>query len=543
VTALTGTWRLIWLALRRDRLLLSVWIVAISGLTASVIATVTALYADEAERQAGAAFTAASAMSRAFDGPASGTELGAMTMVEAYAVLVILVAIMSAQTVVRHTRQDEETGRAELLGSAVVGRHATLTAALAVAAGASVLIGVAVAGVLIGNDLAPSGAAVSAVAVAGVGMVFAGIAAVVSQIFATARAANAAAGAAVGLAFLLRVVGDVLGEVASSGVEVTSAWPSWLSPIGWGQQMRPFHQDNWGVTGLFAGLTLLLIAVAFWLALHRDIGTGMVAVRSGPAVASRGLRSPLGLAWRLQRTILIAWLLGLAVMGAAFGAIGDSADDFADISEQFERILEQMAPGGRIVDLFFTLLMGFIGVAVGAYTIQALLRMRAEEAAGRLEPLLAAAVDRGRWLAGHVTIAAAGTVAVLAISGLAGGLAYGAVTGQWADGLGGLLAAALAQAPAALALGGFVVAVFAVVPRWASSIAWAALAVSLVMGQLGALLELPQPVLDISPFTHVPRVPVEAFTFTPVAVLLTVAAVLGGIGFAVFRRRDLVISA
>jgi ABC-2 type transport system permease protein len=543
VTALTGTWRLIWLALRRDRLLLSVWIVAISGLTASVIATVTALYADEAERQAGAAFTAASAMSRAFDGPASGTELGAMTMVEAYAVLVILVAIMSAQTVVRHTRQDEETGRAELLGSAVVGRHATLTAALAVAAGASVLIGVAVAGVLIGNDLAPSGAAVSAVAVAGVGMVFAGIAAVVSQIFATARAANAAAGAAVGLAFLLRVVGDVLGEVASSGVEVTSAWPSWLSPIGWGQQMRPFHQDNWGVTGLFAGLTLLLIAVAFWLALHRDIGTGMVAVRSGPAVASRGLRSPLGLAWRLQRTILIAWLLGLAVMGAAFGAIGDSADDFADISEQFERILEQMAPGGRTVDLFFTLLMGFIGVAVGAYTIQALLRMRAEEAAGRLEPLLAAAVDRGRWLAGHVTIAAAGTVAVLAISGLAGGLAYGAVTGQWADGLGGLLAAALAQAPAALALGGFVVAVFAVVPRWASSIAWAALAVSLVMGQLGALLELPQPVLDISPFTHVPRVPVEAFTFTPVAVLLTVAAVLGGIGFAVFRRRDLVISA
>lgn len=543
MTALTGTWRLIWLALRRDRLLLSVWIVAISGLTASVIATVTALYADEAERQAGAAFTAASAMSRAFDGPASGTELGAMTMVEAYAVLVILVAIMSAQTVVRHTRQDEETGRAELLGSAVVGRHATLTAALAVAAGASVLIGVAVAGVLIGNDLAPSGAAVSAVAVAGVGMVFAGIAAVVSQIFATARAANAAAGAAVGLAFLLRVVGDVLGEVASSGVEVTSAWPSWLSPIGWGQQMRPFHQDNWGVTGLFAGLTLLLIAVAFWLALHRDIGTGMVAVRSGPAVASRGLRSPLGLAWRLQRTILIAWLLGLAVMGAAFGAIGDSADDFADISEQFERILEQMAPGGRTVDLFFTLLMGFIGVAVGAYTIQALLRMRAEEAAGRLEPLLAAAVDRGRWLAGHVTIAAAGTVAVLAISGLAGGLAYGAVTGQWADGLGGLLAAALAQAPAALALGGFVVAVFAVVPRWASSIAWAALAVSLVMGQLGALLELPQPVLDISPFTHVPRVPVEAFTFTPVAVLLTVAAVLGGIGFAVFRRRDLVISA
>ena len=39
-------------------------------------------------------------------------------------------------TVIRNTREEEETGRRELLGSTVMGRHASLTAALLVASGA-----------------------------------------------------------------------------------------------------------------------------------------------------------------------------------------------------------------------------------------------------------------------------------------------------------------------------------------------------------------------------------------------------------------------
>ena len=43
-------------------------------------------------------------------------------MSRGYVTLAILAAVMSALTVVRHTRQNEETGRAELLGAGVVGR-------------------------------------------------------------------------------------------------------------------------------------------------------------------------------------------------------------------------------------------------------------------------------------------------------------------------------------------------------------------------------------------------------------------------------------
>lgn len=140
-----GTSRLVRLALRRDRILLPVWIVAITGLAGAVVASYGATLPTETARALTAAYSAANPMTRVFDGPASGTSLGAMALVEGYKILAILTALMSAQAVVRHTRQDEETGRAELLGSAVVGRHARLTAALVATLGANLVLGTALA--------------------------------------------------------------------------------------------------------------------------------------------------------------------------------------------------------------------------------------------------------------------------------------------------------------------------------------------------------------------------------------------------------------
>lgn len=542
MTVFTGTLRLARLALRRDRVLLPVWLVAISLLTAGVVTSVTALYTSAEERAAGAAFGAANTVARIFDGPASGTELGAMAMVESYGVLAIFVALMSAQAVVRHTRQEEETGRAELVGAAVVGRYARLSAALLVATGANVVVAAAVAAVLLANDLALAGAIASGGAVGALGVSFAAVAAVTAQLSGTQRGANALAGAALGISFVLRAVGDAFGDVAPSGTELRSAWPSWLSPIGWGQQVRPFHQDNWTVFGLYAVLVAALVVLAFVLTSHRDFGAGVLSERAGPPTAAAGLGTPWGLAWRLQRAVLLTWLVGMVVLGVAFGAVGDSVDDFAGISDQFVELLQALAAGSSLVDLYFAFMMAFLGVAAAGYTVQALLRLRADEDSGRLEPVLATAVGRAAWLGSHVVIAGLGTVVLLLVTGLSGALAYGAATGDLATGM-GQVAAALAQVPAALALGGFVVAAFALLPQRVAALSWAALAASLVVGQLGDLLELPQPVMNLSPFTHVPRVPAESLAVIPLGVLLAVAGVLTGIGFVIFRRRDLALGA
>jgi ABC-2 type transport system permease protein len=541
-SVLAGTPRLVRLALRRDRILLPVWVVVLVSLLAGIASSLTALYADEQDRVAAAMFAAATPASRVFDGPASGTSLGAMTMVEAFGILAILTALMSGQAIVRHTRQDEETGRAELLGAAVVGHHARLTAALVVVALANVVLAVGVTLSLLAFDLPVSGAVASGLAFLGVGLSFAGVAAVAAQVASTQRAANGLLGASIGAAYLLRAVGDLFGEVAPSQVELVSAWPTWLSPIGWGQQVRPFHQDNLEVLLLFAALVVVLVAVAFVLTEHRDVGHGMLPVRTGPA-RGEGLDRPVALAWRLHRASFAAWAIGIAVVSSAFGSIGDTADDILTDNEQLQELLAAMTTDGGLRDAFFAFMMAFVAVGAAGFTVQTLLRARGEETAGRLEPLLATAVSRHRWLAGHVAIAVTGTVVIFVLAGLVAGITYGVTTGDLDVGLSGLGAAAVVQLPAALTLGGVVVLAFALVPRWAVAIGWGALALSLVFGQLGAALDLPSWVLNVSPFTHVPMVPAEELRLLPVVVLLAVAAVTTAAGFARFRRRDLAIGA
>jgi ABC-2 type transport system permease protein len=535
---LTGTGRLIRLAIRRDRVVLPVWMAVIVGVLVASQAALSGLYATEADRLAYATVTASNAIARAFDGPMAGTSLGAITMTESYGFLAVLVGIMSVQAVTRHTRQEEETGRAELLGSAVVGRHAQLTAALVVVVGVNLLIGAAVTVAFAASGLPLAGSLAAGTAVFGVGLCFAAVAAVAVQVLATQRGANGLGVATIGGFFLLRAVGDALGAVSASGVEVVSAWPSWLSPIGWGQQVRAFGDERWAVLLLFPLLAGGLLVVAFTLRSKRDVGRGLVPVRPGPAAAAPSLLSPLGLAWRLHRGALLAWAVGIGLMSLAIGAVADEAEELISTSDELATLLADLGEGA-LTDLFFGFYFGLLSVAAAGYTVQVVLRARNEEVSGRAEPLLATAVSRPRWLSGHLVLAALGTAALLVVGGLAASFAHAVDTGQ-ADHVRELLLAALVNLPAPLALGAFVVALIGLAPRRAAAAGWAALLVSLVMGQFGALLELPQQLLNLSPFTHPPAVPAEELTWTPVLTLLAVTAVLTAVGAASLRRRDLV---
>lgn len=536
---LAGMARLLRLALRRDRILLPAWLAVLVLLLFASVASVVGLYSDEASRQSYAMVAASNAVARAFDGPASGTSLGAVTMTETFGVLAVLVGIMSVQTVVRHTRQEEETGRAELVGAAAVGRHASLTAALLVAGLANLALGVVATVTLVANDLPLTGSLAAAGALVGVGLSFAGVAAVTAQVFATQRGANGIGTAAVGAAFLLRAVGDAAGHPAESGVRVISAFPSWLSPIGWGQQLRAFEDERWWVLGLFAGLVVVTAALGYVLAAHRDLGAGMVETRPGPPDASPRLRSPLGLAWRLQRGVVLGWAVGLAILGAAFGAVGDEAEELASTSEELADMLATLGQGD-LVDLYFSFFLAIFAIAAAGFTIQVLLRARTEEGGGRAEPVLATAVSRPAWLLSHVVVAAVGTLVIMLLAGLATGFSYSLVTGS-ADRLVDLLIGSVVHVPAVWALGGFVVAATGVLPRWAAALGWGGLVASFVMGQLGALFELPQALLNVSPFTHTPAVPAEDLSGTPLVALLVVAVGLTVVGVATFRRRDLVL--
>lgn len=535
----TGTGRLARLALRRDRVQLPVWILALTLIQYASTASVVDLYADDQERLT---FTVASAENPVlvvFNGLVSGSGLGAVAASQTLLIVIIGAAFMSTLAVVRHTRQNEETGRSELIGSAAVGRHASLTAALLVVVGANLLLGLLNALALLGNDLPADGALAEGAAVALAGICFAAIAAVIAQITDGARSANGLAAVTVAVAFLLRSAGDVMGDVVDDGTKIISGWPTWLSPLGWAQQVRPFDENNWSVTLLGLAFAAVTVAGAFALTQRRDVGFGMTASRPGPPTAAPGLLSPFGLAWRLQRGTLIGWTGGLVVVALALGAVGDAVADIVESSDAVAELVKDLGGGGdNLVDSYFATIFGMIGIATAGYAVQALLRLRSEET-GALEPVLATAVSRTRWLAGHVAIAMGGTVFLLALTGAATGVFYVLASDTSGDYVGELTLAALAQVPAALTLAGFVLVVFGLLPQHTVPLAWSGFALCLVLGQVGQLLELPQSVLNVSPFSHVPASPVTDLSGPALWVLLLLAGALTATGAALFRRRSL----
>ncbi len=528
MSSLTGTWPLVRLAVRRDRILLPACIAAfVVMVTFSTSATVALYPTVESRVQAAAAINSMASLVALYGRIYDETSLGAVAMIKMGGMGAAMVALLALFTVIRHTRSEEESGRLELLGAGVVGRYAPLTAALVVGVGASLLLGVVTAVALAAIELPLAGSIAFGLSWAGIGVAFATIAAVAAQLTRSARAASGIAAATLGAVYLLRAVGDT-----STG---PARWLTWVSPVGWGQQVRPFAGDRWWVLLILFGFSCAAAAAGYALAARRDLGAGLLPDRPGPAAANPRLRSPLALAWRLQRGVLLGWLVAFLLLGAVFGGIAANVGDFFT-SPEARAMIEALGGKAGLTDAFITAELGFVGIFAAAYGVQAALRLRHEEVELHAEPLLATAVGRVRWAGSHIIVAVAGTTVLLVLGGLSAGVALAAQTEDGGQ-VGRVLSGALVQLPAAWVLTGIAVALFGIFPRFAA-LAWAALVAFVLLGELGALLELPSLVMDLSPFAHVPKAPAMEITAAPLLWLSAVAAGLVAAGLAGFRRRD-----
>jgi ABC-2 type transport system permease protein len=225
-------------------------------------------------------------------------------------------------------------------------------------------------------------------------------------------------------------------------------------------------------------------------------------------------------------------------MGAVIGSVADSVNDMASESSQLKDLLERLGGEKALSDAYIAGAMVIFALAAAGYGIQATLRLRTEEESLRAEPVLATSVGRLRWAASHLAFGLLGPAVVLAAAGLAEGLVYGLVGGDVGRQLPRVLSGALVQLPAVLVLSGIAMALFGLLPRLAP-VSWAALAVFGFLVLLGPLMQLNQWVLDIAPFSHIPKVPGGQVVATPLVWLLAVTALLVAAGLAGFRRRDL----
>jgi ABC-2 type transport system permease protein len=534
---LTATGTLIRFILRRDRVLLPIWLLGVALYLLAQAGGVAAIYDTPAEREAYAATAGISAAGATFNGPNFAvTTLGGIVVAESNFAVLLLVVLVTAFVVIRHTRADEEAGRAELIGSAAVGRHARLAAVLAYVGGANLLIAGLIALCLLSLDLPAAGSLAFALAMAGAGLVFAGIGAVAAQVVENARTARGLTTAVLGVAMVLRAAGDAS---RVSNPDSALANLSWLSPLGWAQQIRAFGGERWWVLALLAAATVILVGVAVAMSVRRDVGAGLVAPRLGPPQAAPSLASPLALAWRLQRNALLAWVAGFVVLGVTFGAVTQEIGALVETNSDIADVLAQIGGAGALVDTFLAVALIYYGLAASAYAVSAVLRLRSEEAGLHAEPVLATAVSRWRWAASHLIVAVGGAALLIVAGAASTGLTYGATVGDVGGELPRVLGAALQQIAPALVLAGIAAALFGLLPRLAVPVAWACVVVFVLIDQLGDIIDLNRWVVNLSPFTHLPNLPGGDFSATPLLWLLAVAVALGAAGLVGFRRRDL----
>lgn len=525
--ALAGTGTLVRFALRRDRIRVPGWVVTGAAMVAFQSVSSQTFYDSPQALAAYRASVGSNAATIALAGPPVGldTVAGAVAF-EISAFVILISALMAMFTVGRHTRADEEAGRTELVRSARVGRHAPLLAAVTVAALACVALAVVTGLLATATGLPAAGSFMLGASIGAGGLVFTGVTAVVAQVTSTARATYGVVGLLFGVFFVLRAVGDI-----------NRSWLIWTSPIGWAQAVHPFSDDRWAPLLLCVAATVALVAVAVALLDHRDLGSGMLADRPGAAHASRALRSPLGLALRLQRGSLIGWTLSLALLGLVYGGLAESVETLLAGNEQAQTFFPDITAAG-LVEGYLATTFSINALLAGAYGVSSVLRARAEEAGGRAEPVLATATGRATWLASHVVIALLGSFLLLAASGAATAGMRVVATGD-VDEFGRLFAAALTYAPAVWAVAAAAVALDGLAPRAAVTGAWAVVAYVVIVSMFARALDWPGWVDDASPIAWTPSAPIENWTLAPAVGLGAAVIALLTLGFAGFRRRDL----
>ncbi|GAB3646255.1 ABC transporter permease [Glycomyces tarimensis] len=528
---LAGTGKLLRFQARRTRIYLIGWIAGLVGFSWIVAAGFPELYPTSQDR-AEFALTVDSPAMRSMTGPGEYIDAYAASTGAMFAHQMILwtgaiAAVMFVLLITRLTRSDEETSRLEVIRSLPVGRRSDLAAALLLAAVVAVALGLLMALAVSGiQGVDADGALLYGLGFTAIGLTFAAVTAVAAQLASYGSSANGLAFGALAFTVLMSAIGSA-----------QENWLLWLSPIGWAQLTYVFTpEQRWWPLAIAAGVSVLLISLAFALVAKRDFGLGMLPGRAGPPSAAPGLNGIGSLTFRLTRGLLWAAVITMLVLGAAYGSITGAADEMlSGLSDTQRELIDQ--GGGSVAENFSATIAKIDAFFAAIFGLLVIGRARKEETGGRGELLASAPIPRSGWPGSYLPAA----LLVSAVAAIVGGIGLALTgAGSMGDGsyFGKLLLASVVHIPAIWVMVALAFACFAWLPR-AGWLRWLPWVYAFIVGYYGTLLELPDWARLISPFEHVGEYPAQGVEWRSIVVVLTVGAAITAVGYMGVRRRDL----
>ena len=507
---------------------------SIFGLAAASSAlSYSTLYKTQSQRDALASAYGSNKATAALFGPAHRLQtVAGFTVFKIGMTLMVVGAVWGLLTSTRLLRGEEDEGRWDLLlAGPTTKRAAAGQALIGLAAGVSALwASTAIITVVIGLtarvSIAPGAALYFALAMVTTAGMFLGIGALTSQLAPTRRQAAAYAAVCLGATYGIRLIAD-------AGVGLHGL--IWLSPLGWVEELRPLTDPQPLVLLPIIGLTGITALAAVNLAGRRDVGVGIISDRTVSRSRSRLLTGPTGLSIRLTRSTVIGWWVAIAISGLLYGLIAKSAGTTISGSS-VRTVFSRLGATGNGAEAVLGVCFLVIGVLVAFVGAGQLTAARYEEAAGRLDHLLAGTVSRTRWLGGRLLVA----LTVLVVSGLGAGFFawLGAASQGSGVELATLLGAGLNVVPPAIVILGIGMLAFGLMPRATSVVVYSYLGWSLLVVVVGGIGAVDHWILDTSVFHQMASAPARPPDWPANGVMGLVGAVSIVLGVVAFMHRD-----
>ncbi len=461
---------------------------------------------------------------------ASDYTLGAMYAHEMLLFCGLIAMIITVLHVINHTRKEEDLGLTELVRSFQVGRQANALATIMETVFVNGVLALFIAGIMLSfgaDTISVEGSFLFGLSVGIAGMIGAGIALIMAQIM---PASSGATGSAIGMIGLLYIV--------RAGTDVSNVDLSMVNPLGWTYLTYPFTENNWFPFIFALVFSVILVVIAIFLEGNRDMGAGYLPERVGHERAKKSLLSIRGLFFKINKGVIISWLIAVGIMGAAYGSIYGDMQAFVESNELMKQMF--VSSNVSIEESFTGTIMMVMVCLASILPIVLVNKLFSGERRLHLSQIFATKVTRGQLYWTNIGIAIfAGIVGILFAAGGLGGTAVTAMGGGATMNMSDFFAAGYNFLPSVLFFISLAALALGFAPKL-GKVVYVYLAYSFLLNYFGGILDLPEWFLKTAIQSWIPQMPMEDFD-APVFITITVTSiVLMVVGYLGYSRRNMI---
>lgn len=455
--------------------------------------------------------------------------LGAMYTHEMLLFCSLFAMILSILHVIGHTRKEEDLGLSELVRSFQIGRQANSFAVMIESLLINGLLALLISiGMMSFNadTISTQGALLFGTSVGMAGMIGAAIALVVAQIMPTSSSATGSTLGIVGLLYILR-----------AGTDVANENYSMMNPLGWTYLTFPFTNNDWLPIIYAVIFSLLMLLLAIYLEGNRDMGAGYLPQREGRANARASLLSVQGLFLKINKGVIISWLLAFVIMGAAYGSIYGDMQAFLESNEMMKQMFAHTS--FSIEKSFTSTIMIVMVGLVSILPIVIVNKLYTEENRLHLSQIYATKITRARLYWTTLGIAMiAGIIGVILAAASLGGTAISVMNTNSEMNLEDFMMAGFNLFPSVLFFIGLAALALGWAPRLGKTV-YIYLTFSFLLNYFSGLIELPDWFLKLAIQSWIPQMPMDDFNVTIFIALTVISIALMLLGYLGYKRRDL----